>query len=52
MHLPDGFLSPPVWATLDVASAGAVVAAARRVEATGEERQVPLMGVTAAFIHG
>lgn len=52
MHIPDGFLSPPVWAALDAAAAGVVTYAVLRVEEEfdAEDRQLPLMGVTAAFI--
>jgi cobalt/nickel transport system permease protein len=50
MHIPDGFLSPPVWAAADVVSAGAVGYALRRVNREIEPARVPLMGVTAAFV--
>ena len=49
MHIPDGFVSPPV------AVAGAVVAAAglavcvRKASAQAAERQLPLAGLAAAF---
>jgi cobalt/nickel transport system permease protein len=50
VHLPDGFLSTPVWVALDVVSAGVVGAAARRVQQTLEPELAPRMGVAAAFI--
>ena len=50
MHIPDGFLSPPVWAAAAVVSAGVVGVAVRKVGASAEEKQVPLMGVVGAFI--
>jgi cobalt/nickel transport system permease protein len=50
LHLPDGFLSAPVWVGLDLVSAGLVGAAARRVQRTLEPEQAPRVGVTAAFI--
>jgi cobalt/nickel transport system permease protein len=50
MHIPDGFLSPPVWGTLDVASGSFLVGALRQVGRRVEERAVPLMGVLAAFV--
>jgi cobalt/nickel transport system permease protein len=50
VHLPDGFLSAPVWVGLDLVSAGVVGAAARCVQQTLEPEQVPRMGVAAAFI--
>src|SRR5581483_2295456 len=50
MHLPDGFLSTPVWAGMDVVAAGAVTAAVRRVNRRLDPQQVPLMGMAGAFI--
>ena len=50
MHIPDGFLSTPVWAGMDALSAGAVGVAARRVNRKLDAAQVPLMGMTAAFV--
>ena len=44
MHIPDGFLSAPVWATLDLATAPAVVYVARRAQQDLEESKVPLLG--------
>jgi len=51
VHIPDGFLSPPVWATLDVASAGGVAVVARRAHReSGNQNQIPLLGVMGAFV--
>jgi cobalt/nickel transport system permease protein len=50
MHIPDGFLSTGTAVATWVASAGGVGYAVRRVNRELSERQVPLMGVTAAFI--
>ena len=50
MHIPDGFLSTPVWFALDVTSALSVGALARRTERTMEEGHVPLLGVMGAFV--
>ncbi len=50
MHIPDGFLNTATAAVTWVASAGGVGYGVRRLGRTLEERQVPLMGVTAAFI--
>jgi cobalt/nickel transport system permease protein len=50
MHIPDGFLSTPVWVGMDIVSVSAVGAAVRRVEQTLDGAQVPLMGMTAAFV--
>jgi len=55
MHIPDGFLSPPVWATLDVLAVPAVALVAKKAErdsARSElgDRQIPLLGVMGAFV--
>ncbi len=50
MHIPDGFLNTGTSVAAWVASAGGVGYAVRRVGRELGERQVPLMGVTAAFI--
>jgi len=50
MHIPDGFISTGTAAVTWVASAGGIGYAVRRVNRELSERQVPLMGVTAAFI--
>ena len=50
MHIPDGFLSTPVWAALDAAAAPAVVLIARRAQRGFDEAKVPLLGVMGAFV--
>ncbi|MCD6351288.1 MAG: energy-coupling factor ABC transporter permease, partial [Armatimonadetes bacterium] len=50
MHIPDGFLTPQVWAPLGVASASAVAYAARRAKHDLPPEKVPLVGAMAAFI--
>ncbi|MEO8099580.1 MAG: energy-coupling factor ABC transporter permease [Acidobacteriota bacterium] len=52
MHIPDGFLTPPVWLTLDVISVPVVAWVARRRPAVVSDldRRVPLMGVMGAFV--
>jgi len=50
MHIPDGFLNIATVAATGVISAGAVSYAARMANKKLGEKQVPLMGVTAAFI--
>lgn len=55
MHIPDGFLSPPVWATLDVLSIPAVGWMARRAQrdtfqSDVGDRRIPLLGVMGAFV--
>lgn len=50
MHIPDGFLSLPVTLICWLLSAVAIGYAVRQTNAQLQERQVPLMGVLAAFI--
>jgi cobalt/nickel transport system permease protein len=50
MHIPDGFLDTTTSVATWVASAGGVAHAVRRVNKTLTDRQVPLLGVSAAFI--
>jgi len=50
MHIPDGFLSNGVNAATFVISAAACSYGVKRVNRNFGEREVPLMGVTAAFI--
>jgi cobalt/nickel transport system permease protein len=50
MHIPDGFLSPEVAAGTAVVAAGAVAVGLRQAGERLDERQVPLLGVTGAFV--
>lgn len=50
MHIPDGFLSMPVWLSLDVAAAGSAMVMARRAERGLEEGLAPRLGVLGAFV--
>jgi len=50
MHIPDGFLNTGTAIATWAASAGGVAYAVRRVNKELQERQVPLVGVSAAFI--
>jgi cobalt/nickel transport system permease protein len=50
MHIPDGFLDVKTWATLDVAAAIVVTYSSSKISKELEDRAVPLMGVSAAFI--
>lgn len=54
MHIPDGFLSTPVWSALDLVSLPAVGLAARLAQkespTSSRESKVPLMGVMGAFV--
>jgi cobalt/nickel transport system permease protein len=50
MHIPDGFLSSPVWVTLDLVSAPAVAILARRAQTGTDTGRIPLLGVMGAFV--
>jgi cobalt/nickel transport system permease protein len=50
MHIPDGFLDPDIAAGAGVVAIGTVAYGLRRAEATLDERAVPLLGVTGAFV--
>jgi cobalt/nickel transport system permease protein len=50
VHIPDGFLSTPVWAALDMIAAPAVWLTARRAQRGFEESKAPLLGVMGAFV--
>lgn len=50
MHMSDALLSPAVGGTLWAASAGLVGWSARKIATEQDDRSVPLMGVTGAFV--
>jgi cobalt/nickel transport system permease protein len=50
MHIPDNFLSTPVWAAFDGISLPAVGLLARRATRQVDEAQVPLLGIMGAFV--
>ncbi len=50
MHIPDGFLSTPVWGAFDVLAVPAVGLVARRAQRQMEDRKIPLLGVMGAFV--
>ncbi len=50
MHIPDGFLSTPVWLALDVGAAPAVGLLARKARLEFDESRAPLLGVMGAFV--
>lgn len=50
MHIPDGFLSPPVAVATAIASAAAIAVALNRTRASLGLRQAPIMGLTTAFV--
>jgi cobalt/nickel transport system permease protein len=50
MHIPDGFLSTPVWLSLDVIAAPAIAYFGKRAQADTDESRAPLLGVMGAFV--
>jgi cobalt/nickel transport system permease protein len=50
VHIPDGFLSNEVAVACAVPAAAAVAYGLRRAEVDLDDRRVPLLGVTAAFV--
>jgi cobalt/nickel transport system permease protein len=50
MHIPDAFLSITVAVVCWIITASVLAIALRRINATLNERRVPLMGIMAAFI--
>jgi len=50
MHAPDGFLSLPIAAIMWALTLVAIVISVKKTNETFDERAIPLMGVTAAFI--
>lgn len=50
MHIPDGILSLPVWATLNAVAIPGVGLAVRRAKTCLAEGHVPLLGVMGAFV--
>jgi cobalt/nickel transport system permease protein len=50
MHIPDGFLSVPVWGTMDAIALPSIAFIARRAQRKFDHHRIPLMGVMGAFI--
>ena len=50
MHIPDGFLSTPVWAALDAVSLPALGLIAKRAQSRPDSIHPPLLGVMGAFV--
>jgi cobalt/nickel transport system permease protein len=50
MHIPDNFLSTPVWATLDAVSIPAVGILVKQAGRELEDTRIPLLGVMGAFV--
>ena len=50
MHIPDGFLAPPVWITLDLVCLPTIGWMARQARRDTDDRKIPLLGVMGAFV--
>ncbi len=50
MHIPDGFLSTPVWAAASAAGAAGFAVSLKKASAALRDRTVPRLGLVAAFI--
>jgi cobalt/nickel transport system permease protein len=50
MHIPDNFLSTPVWATLDGIALPAVAIVSRKAQKNTESNRLPLLGLMGAFV--
>jgi cobalt/nickel transport system permease protein len=50
MHIPDNFLSPPVWASLDAIALPTIAVVSRRAQRNAEVNNFALLGVMGAFI--
>lgn len=50
MHIPDNFLSTPVWASLDAVAIPAVAIVSRQAHHRTDTNRLPLLGVMGAFV--
>ena len=50
MHIPDNFLSTPVWATLDAIAIPTVAMVSRKAQQVTDTNRLPLLGVMGAFV--
>jgi len=50
MHIPDGFLSTPVWTTLDALALPSIAWLARAGRGREDDRRISLLGVMGAFV--
>jgi cobalt/nickel transport system permease protein len=50
MHIPDNFLSPAVWASLDAAAIPAIAVVSRQAQKSTDSNRLPLLGVMGAFV--
>jgi cobalt/nickel transport system permease protein len=50
MHIPDGFLSLPVWVSTAAIATAAVALAVKKTKLSEEGYNIPLVGIVTAFI--
>lgn len=50
MHIPDGFIDPATSVAAGAVAVGGLAVCVRRTSASLQEREVPLAGLTAAFV--
>lgn len=50
MHIPDGFLDPKTWGALYGVSGGTTGYALYRLRNRLDEKKIPMLGITAAFV--
>ncbi len=50
MHIPDNFLSTPVWASLDALAVPAIALVSRRARQSTDSNRLPLLGIMGAFV--
>lgn len=50
MHIPDGFIEPPVAVAAGVVAVAGIAVAIKRAPTELDERRAPLAGLTAAFV--
>lgn len=50
MHIPDGFLDTGIWMGTAAVSFGAVSYSVKRASQKLQDKEIPVMGITAAFI--
>lgn len=50
MHIPDGFLDPKTWAATYALATGGTAFSLYKVKDRLDEKKIPLLGITAAFI--
>ncbi len=50
MHIPDNFLSPPVWASLDAIAIPSLAVVSRRAQGSAQVNHFATLGVMGAFV--